>query len=102
MAPETQSASNGSLAESPQEPQEPPKLEREELLEFLLIQERANHANTKINAISRELQQCQIEAAEVAKKASDFLRALSEKYGVSFHQNVISADGYILPKGSRH
>ena len=83
---------------TPTSPSEPMQVERGDLLEYKLFQERAAHTELQVTMYQRELQRSQADSRSVALEASNFLKGLSEKYKVDLRVYMITDDGYLIPR----
>ena len=83
---------------APTAPSEPIQIDRADLLEYKLFGSRAANAELQVVMYSRELQRSQTEVNTVAHEGRQFVQSLEKKYGVDLTANMITDDGYLVPR----
>jgi hypothetical protein len=81
-----------------QEAPQPVRIERADLMEYLLLGVKAEKAQLLIDMYSRELQRAQIDFGQISQEARKFMLQLESKYGVNLQQNMITEDGVVIPR----
>jgi hypothetical protein len=86
------------VQETPTSPSAPIQIDRADLLEYKLLGSRASYAELQVTMYTRELQRSQAEAATITHEGRTFVKALEQKYNVDLSSNMITEDGYLMPR----
>ena len=83
---------------APTAPSAPLQIDRADLLEYKLYGSRAATAELQVVMYSRELQRSQAEVSTIAHEGRQYIQSLEKKYGVDLTTNMITDDGYLVPR----
>jgi hypothetical protein len=86
------------VQEAPTSPSTPTQVEREDLLEYKLLGQRAANAELQVTMYSRELQRSQADANTIAHEAANFMKLLEAKYKTDLRLFMITEDGYLVQR----
>lgn len=79
-------------------PTEPPKIEEIDLLRYKLCSERVRTAELLVEMYTRELQRAVGERETSRHEFSKFMKTVQTKYDVNLRANMITDDGYLVPR----
>jgi hypothetical protein len=73
-------------------------VEREDLLEYRIVELKAEKATLLVDMYARELQRAQIDVTQIGQEARKLVLRLEEKYKTNLQFNMITEDGLIVPR----